>query len=582
MILQALYEYSERKATELAPEGFEFKEIPFLCVLDSRGGFIGFEDTRQQEGNKKRGKIFLVPALGEMKGNGIKANLLWENIEYMFGISSKEKGDPKRVAAQAAAFKEKIRMHVPDPSVSPWNLVLSFLESVPVDLLKKDPLWPEVGQPTSLVLLAMDGIGPLTAHPDILNGPQLGDESDSGQIEGLCLVSGKKTVIAKLLPPIKGVRDSNPTGASLVAINNVIKNGRNQNKTPAFASFMKEKGYNSPIGIREAEGFAKALNHMLRRDSPNKIQIGDATTVFWSEKETVFEKKYSFFFSMPSKDDPDKGLLEMRAAIESIKSGIPPSESSSRFYVLGLAPNSARIAVRFWHQGTVGEFASNILRHFEDLEIITPSFDKGNLSLSNLLAATVLDWKSENVPPNLAGNVMRAVMTGGTYPTTLFQQCLRRIRSEQGKVNTIRASILKACLNRRVRYAGHDPEKEMTVALDMENMNVGYRLGRLFAILEKIQEDANPGINATIRDRFYGAASTTPVSVFPRLLKLKNHHLAKLENTAFRVIHEKRLAEVIGGLGTSMPSHLSMDDQARFALGYYHQRQAFFNPNKEN
>jgi CRISPR-associated protein Csd1 len=365
-------------------------------------------------------------------------------------------------------------------------------------------------------------------------------------------------------------------------VNNEVSNGRNQGQMPAFASFMKQKGYNSPIGKKEAEGFGKALNYLLRRDSPSKLQIGDATTVFWSEKETSFEKHYRSFFAMPPKDDPDKGIGELRAAIESVRTGIPPVESNLRFYVLGLAPNSARIAVRFWHQGTVGEFAANIKRHFDDIAIVKPSFDKDNQALAYLLSATALDWKTENVPPNLAGNTIRAVMTGSPYPATLLQQCLRRIRAEQGDVNRARASILKACLNRKNSCANQNHEKEITVALDPDNENPGYRLGRLFAVLERIQEDANPGLNATIRDRYYGAASSTPVSVFPQLLKLKNHHLSKLENTGFRVSYEKKLAEIIGGLGDSMPAHLSMDDQARFALGYYHQRQAFFTTNKDS
>lgn len=575
MILQALYEYSQRKESELAPEGFDWKEIPFVCRISQDGRFIGFEDTRQAEGNKKRAKSFLVPALGEQKGNGIKANLLWENSEYFFGVPTKETSKASRVAEQAAAFRDKIKSSVKDSSKAPWKQALQFLESLPFDELKQQSLWPEICESTALTILAMDGIGILTKHPDITSQNNDSQVSDDCEL-GFSLVSGEKVELARLLPAIKGIRDANPTGASLVAVNNEVSNGRNQGQTPAFASFMKQKGYNSPIGKKEAESFGKALNYLLRRDSPNKLQIGDATTVFWSEKETNFEKHYRSFFAMPPKDDPDKGIGELKAAIESVRTGIPPEESNTRFYVLGLAPNSARIAVRFWHQGTVGEFAANIKRHFEDIAIAKPSFDNDNQALAYLLSATALEWKTENVPPNLAGNVMRAVMTGGPYPATLLQQGLRRVRAEQGDVNRARASILKACLNRRLRLANPNNEKEITVALDPDNVNPGYRLGRLFAVLEKIQEDANPGLNATIRDRYYGAASSTPVSVFPQLLKLKNHHLSKLENAGFRVAYEKKLAEIIGGLGDSMPAHLSMDDQARFALGYYHQRQALF------
>jgi CRISPR-associated protein Csd1 len=219
-------------------------------------------------------------------------------------------------------------------------------------------------------------------------------------------------------------------------------------------------------------------------------------------------------------------------------------------------------------------------QHFDDLDIAAPPYDQCRMSLQYLLGSTVLDWKSENIPPNLAGNVMRAVLNGSPYPETFANQCLRRVRAERD-VTRVHASIVKACLNRKMRVANPMNEKEMAVGLDPSNMNVGYRLGRLFAVLEKIQEDANPGINATIRDRFYGAASSNPVAVFPQLLKLKNHHLSKLENQVFKIAHERRLAEIIEGLSNDMPAHLVMDDQARFAIGYYHQRQALFTSNKE-
>ena len=117
------------------------------------------------------------------------------------------------------------------------------------------------------------------------------------------------------------------------------------------------------------------------------------------------------------------------------------------------------------------------------------------------------------------------------------------------------------------------------MALDVTNTNPGYRLGRLFAVLEKIQEEASPGINATIRDRFYGSASGTPVAAFPHLMKLKNHHLAKLENRGRAVNLEKIVGEIMDGLD-DFPTHLSLQDQGRFAVGYYHQRQDFFKKNE--
>jgi len=277
---------------------------------------------------------------------------------------------------------------------------------------------------------------------------------------------------------------------------------------------------------------------------------------------------------MAPKDDPDRDVLVVKNLYASIEQERGASNSSTRFFVLGLAPNAARISVRFWHTGTVAEFSGKIRRHYDDLEIVRSSRDQGKYSLFWYLVDIATEHKADNIPPNLAGNITRAILDGSPYPATLLQQTVRRIRAEQ-EVTRIRAALLKAYLNRFQRTYPSN-EKEILVALDPANTNPGYLLGRLFAVLEKIQEDAQPGINATIRDRFYGAASASPVTVFTQLLKLKNHHLAKLDNPSFRIGHEKRLTEIVGNLPVDMPRHLAIEDQARFAIGYYHQRQALF------
>jgi CRISPR-associated protein Csd1 len=248
-------------------------------------------------------------------------------------------------------------------------------------------------------------------------------------------------------------------------------------------------------------------------------------------------------------------------------------DPNTRFFVLGLAPNAARIAVRFWYAGTVGEVAANISAHFDDLEIVAPPKWSPYLSLRTLLRGIALQGDLENVPPNLAGDFMKAILTGTPYPRTLLAGALRRVRAERD-VTYPRAALVKAVLARETRYYG-SLEKEVGMSLDGSTTNVGYCLGRLFAVLEKAQEEASPGINATIRDRFYGAASATPVAAFPHLLKLKNHHLAKLENRGRAVNLERLIGEIMDGV-SDFPAHLSLQDQGRFAVGYYHQRQDLF------
>ncbi|MBU4477863.1 MAG: type I-C CRISPR-associated protein Cas8c/Csd1 [Candidatus Omnitrophica bacterium] len=575
MILQALYEYYERKAADpesgIAPEGWEWKEIPFLAVINNEGDFVQFQDTRQGEGKKLRAQKFLVPTLGEKKGSGIKSNTLWENLEYMFGVGAKEGQSISRIQEQHQAFKQKIDELRGDSLA--FKAIKSFVAKNHFDAIKKDPIWDTVFERNQNLLIYFESVGPVSDLQEIREAVNV-NRKGSG-VYGYCLVSGESGELVRLEPPIRGVKGANPMGASLVAVNNEILNGKNVGPTPAFASFMKQQGFNSPISSSASFGYTTALNVLLGRDSPNKVGIGDATVVFWAQKKETsfdFESKFVWFFNS-DKDNPDRNVQAVKSLYEATRTGRMPLDEDNRFYVLGLAPNAARISVRFWKTGTIRGFAEKIKQHFVDFEIIHGAKEPEHLSLYQILSATVFEHKMDNVPPNLAGSVVVSILDGTPYPQTLLQQCIRRIRAEQ-QVTRARAAILKACINRFNRL--HDKtEKEVLMSLDRSNTNAAYRLGRLFAVLEKIQEEASPGINATIRDRFYGAASATPITVFPQLLKLKNHHLAKL-NPGRKMNFEKKIGEIFDALKDDLPAHLTLDEQARFAVGYYHERQDFF------
>jgi CRISPR-associated protein Csd1 len=321
--------------------------------------------------------------------------------------------------------------------------------------------------------------------------------------------------------------------------------------------------------------YTTALNSLLSRDSKQRMQIGETSTVFWSDRKTQFEDDFTHFFAEPSKDNPDEGINRIRNLFDSPKNGYLEDADDTNFFVLGLSPNAARISIRFWRQGTVGEFAGRIRQYFKDLEIVKPKSEPLYYSLWRLLVNASIQDKSDNIPPNIEGDVMRSILDGRPFPATLLQLVLRRIRSDtENRVKPVRAALIKAYLNRYYK------KEAIQVALDTEESSTSYQFGRLFAVLEKIQEEANPGLNATIRERYYGAACGSPVTVFPTLLRLKNHHIAKLENKGRAVNFERMIAEITSHFN-DFSSHLDLHEQGKFAIGYYHQRQDLFTSKKE-
>lgn len=556
MILQALCDYYERKP-DLPRLGFETKAIPFVIELNHDGQLVQIEDTRYTEGKKKIARNFLMPQ-GVKKTSGVAANLLWDNAEYVLGVTSS--GKPDRVQEQHTAFQVKLDALADKTDDAGLKAVRIFLKAPDRVGLEADPLWPEILETNPVMTFRLNGDLELVCQRLAVRTVLEDAGTDAEEIT--CLISGEPDGFERLHTAIKGVWGAQTSGANIVSFNK-----------DAFNSFGKEQGANAPVGKRAAFAYTTSLNYLLSKESTQRIQIGDASTVFWSEKHTDFEDSFADLFDEPPKDDPAKQTRAVEALFKAPQTGSLSDEGGkTRFYVLGLAPNAARISVRFWQVGTVAEMSARICQHFEDLEIIHASFEKPYLSLFRLLVSTATQGKSENIPPNLAGEFMRAILAGLPYPQTLLQAAVRRIRAER-EVTYPRAALIKACLSRQARYSSALQKKEVAVSLDDSNTNPGYRIGRLFAALEKVQEEAvNP--SATIRDRFYGAASSTPVTVFANLMKLKNHHLAKLEDGRKRYF-EKLIGQIMSDIN-DFPPHLSLADQGRFAIGYYHQRQAFF------
>ncbi len=579
MILQALQSYYLRKQDELAPEGFEVKEIPFLIVVDYAGQFLDLQDTRTLlSGKKFVARRFLVPSEEGRSGKNAwqKANLLWDHYGYVLEWPKSDGDIDKDMAIrQHGSFVERVKILVEAfPINKEIQAVYKFLKNGQVEQVFTHPVWDECKKISgcNLTFLVQDNEGKthLVCETDDVRvhisatGPikDKDEEEGDGGMEGLCLITGERSQIARLHPrtPILGAKSN----AKIVSFQ----------KNMGFDSYGKEQSYNAPVSRSAAFAYTTTLNHMLSKTSRQKLLVGDSTAVFWAEKKHDFEDIFADIFGEPAKENPVQDYKNLISLFRAPETGSKPElDPNTRFYVLGLAPNAARIAVRFWYNGTVKEVADNIYQHFEDCSVVHGPKQPETLSLFRLLVSTALQGKSENIQPNLAGEFMKTILAGTPYPQTLLAAAIRRLRAER-EVTYPRIALIKAVLVRESRYYNRT-HKEVGMALDKTNDNIGYRLGRLFAVLEKVQEEANPGINATIRDRFYGAASSTPVAVFSHLMKLKNHHISKLENRGRAVNFERMIGEIVDGVN-GFPPHLSLPDQGRFAVGYYHQRQDFF------
>ncbi len=578
MILQELVNYYDRKADNPDPAqrlprfGLEDKEIPFVIELTTDGHVVQLHDTRSLDGKKLRARNFLVPQ-GEKKTSGVKANLLWDTAAYVIGLERERKG--KAEVSPHAAFRARIA-ELPHPAQDDPGIraVLSAIDRADWSAVRAHPAWDDIQESNPVMSFRLVGdTGLICQRPAIATAAQPTPSIDAPV--GLCLVEGRTGPIQRLHSSIKGVWGAQSSGANVVSFN-----------ARAFESYGKteRQGENAPVGERAAFAYTTALNHLLGKDSRNRVQVGDASTVFWADRPSRFDGDNTLadLFG-ESKDDPDRNVRAVAALYDALKTGhLPVEEEDVQFFVLGLAPNAARISVRFWLRAPLAELAPRIRQHFDDLRIVRRyDSDPPHPSLFRLLTSVALLGKLDNVPPRLAGEWMRAILEGTPYPVSLLNAAVVRAKAEQD-VTYLRAAVLKAWLNRDYRRRNaHTPpnHQHYKEELDVEQTEPPYLLGRLFAVLERIQQQALPGINATIRDRYYGAASTTPVTVFTTLLRLKNAHLRKIHEHQV-LFFERLIGEIMLSL-SDFPRQLTLQEQGRFALGYYHQRQAFFTRKSE-
>lgn len=573
MILQALVSYYETLAArgELPQPGWAPVKVSYVLNLDDQGDITTVVCIKEEvtRGKKKA----LVPQIIQLpapvkRTAGVTANFLCDNSSYILGAD--KKGKPKRSLECFQACKtlhETLLVSVEEPAA---RALLSFFDHWQPEKLTEHPAFAHQDMEDLLAsanLIFRYRGRYLHEIPAIRQAWQdyYNNSQDSQQFP--CLVTGKLAPVAQLHPSIKGIYGAQSSGASLVSFN-----------APAFCSYDREQGLNAPTSQYAAFAYGAALNYLI---ATQNTRVGDVTLLFWAEsgEEAYADALKRFGFGGGDEDDQYKeedlkGLMESLAEGADVEWDGTRIDPNMTFYILGISPNAARLSVRFFLRNSFGQFIRNVKAHYDRLEIVRPSFDPfDNIPVWRMLKETVNPNSREKKPAaDMAGDTLRAILTNTPYPATLLNGVTLRIRADR-EMNRTRAAILKAYyLKNRNPFV---PEEVLTVSLNQDSNHEAYVLGRLFSVLEAIQSDANPGINATIRDKYFSSASATPGVVFPTLVNLAQKHLRKLDEGK-KIFYDKQLTELMSKLGETYPNRMNLPQQGAFQLGYYHQTQYRF------
>lgn len=586
MILSALNDYYQRLLetpdSGIAPPGYSQEKIGFVVTLREDGEVVDVVGLRERDGKKLLPRILAVPQKPPGGTSNIAPKFLWDKTSYVLGASLTS----KRSDLEHAAFKELHQRALSDTKDAGLMALLKFLACwAPADFTTHPLFLKKYGEELydANLVFRLDGARAYLHESPAARAVwlrQQGAANDS--IPGICLVTGEQVPIARLHPAIKGVNDARSSGAFIVSFNQ-----------ESFSSYGKNQGENAPVSEPAAFGYTTALNHLLRRDADNRqrVQIGDTTVVFWaqaSEPDAANEAE-ALMAAFISQDDRDaQATQRLNEVLQQVRQSRPLRDleghldDGTQIYVLGLAPNDSRLSIRYWETGSLRGFAERLSQHYDDLALDPPAWKHAPTprALALTTAPRREDFpKNDDVSPLLAGELTRAILTGQRYPQSLLGNLVMRFRAD-GHISPLRVAVCKAVLSRNARLQSSDiSQGEKLMSLDPSNTDPGYLLGRLFSTLENLQRAAlGAQVNAPIRDRYYGAASATPASIFPVLLRNAQNHMSRLrkDKGGFAVTLEKEIGGIVDALPVTLPRSLGIEAQGRFAIGYYHQTQSRF------
>lgn len=579
MILHALVDYYEALAAKgkVAKPGWGTAKISYALNIDKQGRLLNLFSLKipRQKGKKtvEVPQNILLPEAPK-RTSDIEAQFLWDNAKYVLGldVSGKASRSKKCFETMVQKCQEILADAVGEKATALKAFFATWKPESAYENILLQPYMEDLLGSANL-MFKVDGESVEQDEEIKRAWDSYKSQQATNVAKGICLVTGKTAPVARLHPNIKGLYGAKSSGASFVAFN-----------APAYESYEHKQGDNAPVSEYAAFAYTTALNTLLSNDR-NYLRIGDMTVVFWAEgvdedNEDVFGDIFSSANEIV-KDEDINGFFEKVRAGKPFEISDFTVKPDNKFYILGLSPNAARISVRFFFINTFGDFIKNYEKYFREFEIIKPVFDnRVSIPLWQILQETAnKNSKDKAASPLLAGAVLRSILSGTKYPEALYQNTILRAKADQDnpdknitKISRIKAAIMKACLIRNYKYN----EEVITVALNKECKKVPYVLGRLFAVFEDLQKKANPGINSTIKDRYFNSACANPSMTFPLLTKLANTHLKKISSSKGTVKDfEKLIGELMNKIeieNNAMPDRLSLPEQGEFVLGYYHQK----------
>lgn len=615
MIIQALNQYydilSNDENSTIPRNGYSTAKVTFVLNLSPEGQLSHIIDIRTKEKNP-RPKELVVPKQDSRSGAGCSPYFLCDNEKNVFGVEYVKKKDREKTLNDSSkiisiledtgedavvvtkrskkcfeSFRELHQNILENIDSIESKALLSFLDNWnPEDFLKHPKIIENKNDILKGVFFVFEVAGTyLHKSPDLRKAWEVNStiQNDEKSEPTQCLVSGKTESISRVHQKIKGVTGAQSAGASLVSFDKA-----------SFCSYGKDQSFNAPIGKNAEFKYTTVLNHLLA-DPNYKLRVADSTVVFWAEtSDNACEDLARSLFNPPSsiKESDKKNTEQEEQRVKDEKTiqlindilnkvrntqPLDPktigADPETRFYILGLSPNNARLAVRFWYRDTYGDFINRVAKHYLDLDIVKADFDPPYLSIFRLLKETVPKTiERGEASPILGGLMLNAVLNGTQYPIQMYYAILNRVKVERS-INFARAGFIKAYLLRLSRNGVSSLQESMiTMSLNEKSLNVPYRLGRLFAVLEKVQSETNKEMGSTITSKYFSSASATPAFVFPVLLKLAQHHIAK-SDWGFKT--NQAIEEILSEVDT-FPAFLNLEDQGMFMLGFYHQKQAFF------